>query len=153
MHPIPRTDIFMGQRPVVYFSDGFADRGLALAERRLAHFAELYDSGRWRRYYFREADFLLNVREARAAVDAWRRLRRDPPVEQEAIGATTMLRDTGATLAPPEPGVAVDEFASSLSDSRGDQDDRGIAAPRRSSLPQVMFSAHDVLAEGDLAEA
>jgi uncharacterized repeat protein (TIGR03809 family) len=145
MRPIPRTDIFMGHRPVVYFSDNFADRGLALAERRLAHFAELYDSGRWRRYYFREADFLLNVREARAAVDAWRRLRRDPPVEQDAIGATTMFGDTGAPLAPPEPGVGVDGH---------DQAESGlVGSPRRFSLPPVMFSAHDVLAEGDLAEA
>jgi uncharacterized repeat protein (TIGR03809 family) len=146
----------MGHRPVVYFSDGFADRGLALAERRLAHFAELYDSGRWRRYYYREADFLLNVREARAAVDAWRRLRRDTPIDQDQVGSTTLIEHAGATLAPPEPGVAVEDFATPLSTSRDDdteRDDFIDNSSRRSSLPPVLFSAHDVLAEGDLAEA
>ena len=60
-------DIFMAQRPAIHFSDGYAPRGLALAERRLAYLAELYDSGRWRRFHG-DADFLLMVRDAQTAV-------------------------------------------------------------------------------------
>lgn len=48
-------------------------RWCGLAERRLDYLTDLYETGRWRRYHS-EADFLENVREARAAVDTWRRL-------------------------------------------------------------------------------
>ncbi len=44
-----------------------------LAEQRLDYHTELFDSGRWRRFYGEEA-FLENVREAKTAVDAWRDL-------------------------------------------------------------------------------
>lgn len=63
----------MAQRTAIVFSRPFAVRGLALAEQRLAYLTELYDSGRWRRFHD-EADFLFNVREAKAAVESWRRL-------------------------------------------------------------------------------
>ena len=45
----------------------------ALAEQRLEHLAELYESGRWRRYHI-ELSFLENIHEARAAVETWRLL-------------------------------------------------------------------------------
>ena len=45
----------------------------ALAEQRLEHLAELYESGRWRRYHS-ELSFLENIHEARAAVETWRLL-------------------------------------------------------------------------------
>jgi uncharacterized repeat protein (TIGR03809 family) len=44
-----------------------------LAERRLDHLTELFESGRWRRYHS-EAAFLENIREAKAAVETWRNL-------------------------------------------------------------------------------
>jgi hypothetical protein len=44
-----------------------------LAEQRLQHLTELFDSGRWRRYYGEQA-FLENIREAKTAVEAWRDL-------------------------------------------------------------------------------
>lgn len=74
-----------------YFAES-AVRGRALAEQRLAYLTELYDSGRWRRFHT-EIDFLLNVRTARAAVDAWRRIEQfDPgtvrPSEPEAWPAS-----------------------------------------------------------------
>jgi uncharacterized repeat protein (TIGR03809 family) len=43
---------------------------LALAERRRAYFVQLYDSGRWRRYYSEEA-FRSHLREVVQSVDAW----------------------------------------------------------------------------------
>lgn len=45
-------------------------RFLALAEERLAYLTELYETGRWERY-FTQAELLDNVRDAKKAVDAW----------------------------------------------------------------------------------
>jgi uncharacterized repeat protein (TIGR03809 family) len=73
---------------------GVVVRWRLLAERRLNHLIELYESGRWRLYH-REAEFLDMVQEARAALKAWETLAppdggRDKPVEvavaQEAEG-------------------------------------------------------------------
>ena len=44
-----------------------------LAEQRLEHLTELFESGRWRRYHS-EAAFLENIQEAKAAVETWRNL-------------------------------------------------------------------------------
>src|SRR5579864_5633090 len=44
-----------------------------LAERRLEYLTELFESGRWRRFHS-EQGFLENIREAKAAVEAWRDL-------------------------------------------------------------------------------
>jgi hypothetical protein len=44
-----------------------------LAERRLDYLTELFETGRWRRFYGEHA-FLENIRDAKAAVEAWRDL-------------------------------------------------------------------------------
>jgi uncharacterized repeat protein (TIGR03809 family) len=44
-----------------------------LAERRLDYLTELFETGRWRRFYSEHA-FLENIRQAKAAVEAWRDL-------------------------------------------------------------------------------
>jgi uncharacterized repeat protein (TIGR03809 family) len=44
-----------------------------LAEQRLEYLTELFDSGRWRRFYGEQA-FLENIREAKSAVETWRDL-------------------------------------------------------------------------------
>jgi uncharacterized repeat protein (TIGR03809 family) len=49
------------------------ERWCALAERRLDYLTDLFESGRWRRFHT-EADFLDNIREAKAAVETWRGL-------------------------------------------------------------------------------
>jgi uncharacterized repeat protein (TIGR03809 family) len=48
-------------------------RWCALAEQRLQHLTEMFESGRWRRYYS-EVAFLENIREAKLAVETWRGL-------------------------------------------------------------------------------
>jgi uncharacterized repeat protein (TIGR03809 family) len=48
-------------------------RWCALAEQRLDHLTELFETGRWRRYHS-ELAFLENIREAKAAVELWRDL-------------------------------------------------------------------------------
>jgi uncharacterized repeat protein (TIGR03809 family) len=49
------------------------ERWCALAERRLDYLTDLFETGRWRRFHT-EADFLDNIREAKAAVETWRGL-------------------------------------------------------------------------------
>jgi uncharacterized repeat protein (TIGR03809 family) len=44
-----------------------------LAEKRLEYLTELFESGRWRRYYS-EFVFLENIKEAKIAVETWRTL-------------------------------------------------------------------------------
>jgi uncharacterized repeat protein (TIGR03809 family) len=44
-----------------------------LAERRLEHLTEMYETGRWQLYHSERA-FLENIREAKAAVETWRDL-------------------------------------------------------------------------------
>ena len=51
-----------------------------LAERRLEHLTELFESGRWRRYYSERA-FLENIQEAKAAVALWRDLSMPQAIE------------------------------------------------------------------------
>jgi len=47
-----------------------AQKWRALAERRRAHFVELFHTKRWKRYYDEE-QFLLKMREAIKASDRW----------------------------------------------------------------------------------
>jgi uncharacterized repeat protein (TIGR03809 family) len=49
------------------------ERWCVLAEKRLDYLTALYESGRWRRFHS-EVDFLDNLRDAKAAVEAWRLL-------------------------------------------------------------------------------
>ena len=74
-----------------------------LAEQRLEHLTELFESGRWRRYHT-ELDFLENIQEAKAAVETWRDLlSREASLENTAIDmswvgrrrTTPLPRDTG----------------------------------------------------------
>jgi len=44
-----------------------------LAERRRAHFVDLYQSGRWKHYYTEE-QFHACMREVVAAAEAWARI-------------------------------------------------------------------------------
>jgi uncharacterized repeat protein (TIGR03809 family) len=56
-----------------------------LAEQRLEHLTELFESGRWRRYHT-ELEFLENIQEAKAAVETWRDLlNREASLENNAI--------------------------------------------------------------------
>jgi uncharacterized repeat protein (TIGR03809 family) len=53
-------------------------RWCMLAEQRLNYLTEMFESGRWRRYYT-EAVFLENIREAKFALDTWRDLSNPRP--------------------------------------------------------------------------
>src|SRR3954453_18666210 len=61
------------------------DRWCALAEQRLEHLTELFETGRWRRYHS-ELSFLENIQEAKNAVETWRSLAtREASLDNSAI--------------------------------------------------------------------
>jgi hypothetical protein len=71
------------------------DRWRMLAEQRLEHLTELFESGRWRRYYSERA-FLENIKEAKEAVETWRGLATPKPaahaVSRPAPASAIQLR-------------------------------------------------------------
>ena len=63
-----------------------------LAERRLEHLTELFETGRWRRYHT-ELEFLENIQEAKTAVETWRDLlNREASLDNTAIDLTWLGR-------------------------------------------------------------
>ena len=50
-----------------------------LADGRFAHFVELFQTGRWKRYFSSEEDFLNRMREAMALRDRWAEIAPLPP--------------------------------------------------------------------------
>ena len=63
----------MAQRVDATRAQEILDRWCALAEQRLEHLTELFETGRWRRYHS-ELSFLENIQEAKKAVETWRSL-------------------------------------------------------------------------------
>jgi uncharacterized repeat protein (TIGR03809 family) len=58
--------------------DRLAAKWRDLADRRREAFADMYRSGRWKHYYT-EQEFLVRMREAIRAADAWHRIAPSPP--------------------------------------------------------------------------
>ncbi len=59
-------------------------RWRVLAQRRLDHLIELYESGRWKLYH-KEQDFLALVQEARSALHVWEQLAPPDPVLDKPV--------------------------------------------------------------------
>ena len=74
----------MTHRPDVAGSREVVARWCALAEQRLEYLAELFESGRWRRYYSERA-LLENIKEAKLAVETWRALSAPASTERPAM--------------------------------------------------------------------
>ena len=75
----------MAQRPAAARAQEILDRWCVLAEQRLDHLTELFETGRWRRYHS-ELSFLENIREAKSAVETWRRLAtREASLDNSAV--------------------------------------------------------------------
>jgi uncharacterized repeat protein (TIGR03809 family) len=66
-------------------------RWRGLAERRLEYLTELFESGRWRRYYSERA-FLENIQEAKAMVALWRNLSMPQAVETSKPNGEVIAR-------------------------------------------------------------
>jgi hypothetical protein len=75
----------MAQRADVERGREIVDRWRVLAEQRLEHLTELFETGRWRRYHSERA-FLENIQEAKIAVEMWRKLAsREASLDNSAI--------------------------------------------------------------------
>ena len=75
----------MAQRADVTRAQEILDRWCALAEQRLEHLTELFETGRWRRYHS-EVSFLENIQEAKNAVETWRSLAtREASLDNSAV--------------------------------------------------------------------
>ncbi|WP_369725194.1 TIGR03809 family protein [Bradyrhizobium sp. LLZ17] len=74
-----------------------AARWCALAEQRLEHLSEMFESGRWRRYHS-ELAFLENIQEAKRAVQTWRALANGGDVAAAAASVTSTFGWSPATM-------------------------------------------------------
>jgi len=74
-----------------------AARWCALAEQRLEHLSEMFETGRWRRYHS-ELAFLENIQEAKRAVQTWRAIATGKDVAAAAASVTTAFGWSPATL-------------------------------------------------------
>jgi uncharacterized repeat protein (TIGR03809 family) len=87
-----------------------------LAERRLEHLTELFESGRWRRYYSERA-FLENIQEAKAAVAHWRNLSMPPAIETAKPNGAATAQATPIIV----PTNAVVELNGAASEATADE--------------------------------
>ena len=79
-----------------------AARWCALAEQRLEHLSEMFETGRWRRYHS-ELAFLENIQEAKRAVQTWRAIATGEDVAAAAASVTSAFGWSPATLSRPAP--------------------------------------------------
>nr|WP_249797022.1 MULTISPECIES: TIGR03809 family protein [unclassified Bradyrhizobium] len=81
----------------VAVSRDIAARWCALAEQRLQHLSEMFETGRWRRYHS-EIAFLENIQEAKRAVQTWRALATGADVAAAAASVTPAFGWSPATM-------------------------------------------------------
>jgi uncharacterized repeat protein (TIGR03809 family) len=88
----------MAQRRDAARGQEILERWCVLAEQRLDHLTELFETGRWRRYHS-ELSFLENIQEAKSAVETWRRLAtREAALDNSAIDISWL---NGSRPVPP----------------------------------------------------
>jgi uncharacterized repeat protein (TIGR03809 family) len=63
----------MSARPTARPYEKLSRQWRELAERRRAHFIDLYRTGRWKHYYT-EQEFVVRIREVFSAAETWARL-------------------------------------------------------------------------------
>lgn len=74
-----------------------AARWCTLAEQRLVHLSEMFETGRWRRYHS-EIAFLENIQEAKRAVQTWRALATGADVATAAASVAPAFGWSPATM-------------------------------------------------------
>ncbi|QOG20087.1 TIGR03809 family protein [Bradyrhizobium sp. SEMIA] len=74
-----------------------AARWCTLAEQRLEHLSEMFETGRWRRYHS-EIAFLENIQEAKLAVQTWRALATGGDVAAAAASVSPAFGWSPATM-------------------------------------------------------
>jgi uncharacterized repeat protein (TIGR03809 family) len=94
-----RSDVARGREIIA--------RWCVLAEQRLDYLTELFESGRWRRF-FSEVAFLENIQEARTAVDTWRLLLSQQSSANSAIDMSWL--DRRKPIPPRKASILHDEL-------------------------------------------
>src|SRR5258708_36784843 len=91
----------MAQRVDAARGQEILGRWCALAEQRLEHLTELFETGRWRRYHS-EVAFLENIQEAKTAVETWRDLATREALRDNSAVDISWLGPSRVTLPPGE---------------------------------------------------
>lgn len=129
-----RQDVYRG----VACGRDIAERWRALAEQRLEHLTEMFETGRWRRYHS-ELAFLENIQEAKRAVQAWRLLAAGEEVS--AVAQTGSLRGWApATLTRMPPRSPSREHVQTVQP-------KAVRIAPETSVPLDLGTAPEVLAE------
>jgi uncharacterized repeat protein (TIGR03809 family) len=87
------------------------ERWCVLAEQRLGYLTELFETGRWRRYYGERA-FLENIQEAKTAVETWRLLLSQKTSANSAIDMSWL--DRRKPIPPRKASILRDELRPAL---------------------------------------
>ncbi|MDA9451901.1 putative repeat protein (TIGR03809 family) [Bradyrhizobium ottawaense] len=92
-----RQESYCASARAVVAGRDVAARWCALAEQRLQHLSEMFETGRWRRYHS-EIAFLENIQEAKRAVQTWRALATGADVAEAAASVTPAFGWSPATM-------------------------------------------------------
>ena len=134
----------MAQRSDVARGRDIIARWCAVAEQRLTYLTEMFETGRWRRYYS-EAAFLENIKDAKKAVEAWQLLlTREASLDNSAIDVswldrpkgTPLLKDRGFYNQVRQPPLRVDNTGSVQREQPA-----AVAAHAAAELPVLHVSA------------
>ncbi|OAF11385.1 TIGR03809 family protein [Bradyrhizobium neotropicale] len=112
-----------------------AERWCALAEQRLGHLTEMFETGRWRRYHS-ELAFLENIQEAKRALQTWRAIAIGGDVQAAAASVTPAFGWSPATM----PRMAPREQAQTVQP-------KAVHIARETAVPVALDPTPDVLAE------
>jgi uncharacterized repeat protein (TIGR03809 family) len=116
------------------------ERWCVLAEQRLSHLTDMFESGRWRRYHS-ETAFLENIQEAKTAVETWRLLLSQHASANSAIDMSWLDRRTPL---PPRPASLLrDEPRPAPPRSLKIVGDRTVPGPRM-DLPLEKAPVHQI---------
>lgn len=102
-----------------------------LAQRRMDHLIELYQSGRWKLYH-KESDFLAMVQETRAALKMW-----------EQLAPPDVMLDKTAEVRLAQEQEQVDDHADEHADGKTDQQIDGDALAELDALLSGVAAEHD----------
>jgi len=118
-----------------------------LAEQRLDYLTQLFESGRWRRFYG-EVAFLENIREAKVAVETWRGLSSGRGAAEPVIRVTWPVPERELrprAVEPPEPLAMEGELHAAEDTSAGPVVDL-------LALEQALGAVEDVLDPGSIEQ-
>jgi uncharacterized repeat protein (TIGR03809 family) len=136
-------------------------RWCTLAEQRLNYLTEMFESGRWRRFYT-EGAFLENIKEAKFAVETWRGLltphqvRPVTPELARGVAAVELALSESAIPAPaaePDPTpIAAEPFELAAADEMVAEETEFASVEAASSEPVIdMLALEQALDVSDVA--